>query len=128
VALRRLLALVGRAEPRAAVLLRSGGNVFAGIISRDDGCPWGETGMTTAKWLGIPATTVRIADLIATQPGVLLEALSPSPHIPVGGDPVPHVIVWRGDMYLEDGHHRAVRAALNAHTHIEARILHWPDG
>jgi hypothetical protein len=97
--------------------------MFAGIISRDDGCPWGETGMSTAKWLHIPTRTVRIADLTATQPGVLLHALTDQHDTTVGGDPHPHVIDWNGALYLEDGHHRVVRAAIHGATHVEARVL-----
>ena len=97
--------------------------MFAGIISRDNGCPWGETGMSTAKWQHIPTRRVRIADLTATQPGVLLHALTDDAPTPVGGDPVPHVIAWDGRLYLEDGHHRVVRARLNGRTTIEARVL-----
>ena len=97
--------------------------MFADIISRDNGCPWGDTGMTTAKWLHIPTRTVTIAHLIATQPGVLLHALRDDAPTPVGGDPIPHVIAWDGHLYLEDGHHRVLRAALQGNTHIEARVL-----
>lgn len=97
--------------------------MFAGIISRDEGEPWGDTGMSTAKWRTIPPRTVRIADLIATQPGILIHALSHEHATTVGGDPIPHVIDWDGRLYLEDGHHRAVRAALRGETHIEARVF-----
>jgi hypothetical protein len=99
--------------------------MFAGIVSRDNGEPWGDTGMTTAKWLDIPTQRVRIADLIATQPGVLLHALTSTHEPPIGGDPAPHVIAWHGHMYLEDGHHRTVRAALAGCSHINARVLDW---
>lgn len=98
--------------------------MFAGIISRDHGCPWGDIGMSTAKWLGIPTETVMIADLTATQPGVLLHALSDDAPTPVGGDPVPHVIAWDGHLYLEDGHHRIVRARLAGQHTVEARVLY----
>jgi hypothetical protein len=96
--------------------------MFQGIISRDNGCPWGETGMTTAKWQHIPTDTVTIADLTATQPGVLLHALIEQT-TPVGGDTHPHVIRWNGGMYLEDGHHRVMRALLNGQHTITARVL-----
>lgn len=95
---------------------------FRGIISRDDGEPWGDTGMTTAKWLDLPLTTVRIADLIATQPGLLLHALAGELE-PVGGDAYPHVIDWDGSLYLEDGHHRAIRALLYGDRLMLARVL-----
>lgn len=96
--------------------------MFAGIISRDHGDPWPNPHMTSTKWLAIPAREVTIAQLTATQPGLLLEALTGDP-IPTGGDPTPHVIQWDGNLYLEDGHHRAARAALAGHTSITARVL-----
>jgi hypothetical protein len=96
--------------------------VFKAIISRDNGEPWGETGMTSAKWLDVPTTPVRVRDLIATQPGVLLHALTEG-EPPVGGDPHPHVIDWAGSLYLEDGHHRAVRALISGNDTITARVL-----
>lgn len=97
--------------------------MFKGIISRDNGEPWGKTGMTTAKWLNQPVETFNIADLIATQPGVLLHALTDTHTTTVGGDVYPHVIQWAGKHYLEDGHHRVVRAAISGHKTIKARLL-----
>lgn len=103
--------------------------MFASIISRDGGCPWGETGMTSAKWLDVPTELVTIRDLVATQPGILLHALSEDYEAPpIGGDPLPHVVAWRGRSYLEDGHHRVVRAALRGASEVEARVLEIPDG
>jgi len=98
---------------------------FAGVISRDQGEPWGPTGMSTAKWMHVPTQTLPIAQLHATQPGVLFHALT-GDRAPVGGDPLPHVIAWRGAYYLEDGHHRVMRAALAGHAEIEARVLQVP--
>ena len=96
--------------------------MFASIISRDDGEPWGPTGMSSTKWLRQPVQTFRICDLIATQPGVLLHALIEATY-PVGGDSYPHVIQWQGNTYLEDGHHRVVRAAISGERTITARVL-----
>lgn len=96
--------------------------MFAGVISRDGGEPWGPTGMTSAKWLSVPARELYISDLTATQPGVLFHALAGKP-APVGGDALPHVIAWRDGLYLEDGHHRVMRAALAGQLRITARVL-----
>ena len=38
----------------------------------------------------------------------------------------PHVVQWNGGLYLEDGLHRALRAALQQRTSIHARVLAWP--
>lgn len=96
--------------------------MFKAVISRDHGEPWGKTGMTSKKWLGVGVDYVEIDELIATQPGLLLNTLiRPGP--PASGDPYPHVISWRGDLYLEDGHHRVTLAALSGESHVLARVL-----
>lgn len=93
--------------------------MFAGIDCARD---WPPPGMTTGRWLRIPARPVPLGDLVATQDGVWLAPLlgEPSSHC---GDPIPHVIAWGGSLFLEDGHHRVVRAALNGRRHIPARVL-----
>ena len=98
------------------------GELFKDIVSRDHGEPWGATGMTSRKWLEVPTQLVTIRDLIATQPGVYLRALM-DPQLPVGGDPLPHVIAWAGELYLEDGHHRAMQAHLSGAKTMLARVL-----
>ena len=39
------------------------------------------------------------------------------------GDLFAHVISWQGDYYLEDGLHRALRAALQQRQTMHARVL-----
>jgi Arc/MetJ family transcription regulator len=39
------------------------------------------------------------------------------------GDLFAHVVEWRGELYLEDGLHRALRAALQQRPVIHARVL-----
>jgi Arc/MetJ family transcription regulator len=39
------------------------------------------------------------------------------------GDLFAHVVKWRGELFLEDGLHRAVRAALQQRTVLHARVL-----
>ena len=39
------------------------------------------------------------------------------------GDLFPHVVNWDGQLYLEDGVHRALRAALQQRNQIHARVL-----
>lgn len=97
--------------------------MFKRIITRDNGCPWGETDMTSQKWLDVPTALFPISQLIATQPGVLLHALADNVPMPVGGDIYPHVIHWNNEFYLEDGHHRVVRARLQGEQFVLARYL-----
>lgn len=103
---------------------------FAAIISRADGEPWPATGMSTQRWMDeVPVSVVEIRDLIATQDAVALAALVDDYVRGDRGheiDPHPHVIDWGGRLYLEDGHHRAIRALLRGHTHLEARVLQVP--
>lgn len=96
---------------------------FSRIISREAGTPWPDPGMNSQSWLGVRLRDVYIADLVATQPGVLLHALTEDARVPVGGDPYPHVVEWRGVLYLEDGHHRALRALLRGERAIRVRYL-----
>ena len=39
------------------------------------------------------------------------------------GDLFAHVVSWKGELYLEDGLHRALRAALQQRRTMHARIL-----
>jgi Arc/MetJ family transcription regulator len=43
------------------------------------------------------------------------------------GDLFAHVVEWRGTLYLEDGLHRALRAALQQRHVLHARVLTLPD-
>lgn len=99
--------------------------MFAGVDTARD---WPPGGMTTRRWmLEVPVQRVPLHDLVATQPGIFLAPLIDA-RPPVSGDPFVHVRVWRGIPYLEDGHTRAVRAALNGATHIDARVLRCGGG
>ncbi len=53
----------------------------------------------------------------------------PDPEVLLGedstfyGDLFAHVVSWRGDLYLEDGLHRTLRAALQQRQSVHARVL-----
>lgn len=97
--------------------------MFKDVISRDNGEPWGPTGMTSEKWFDIPLEIVTISSLIATQPGVYFKPLMDVNLTPIGGDDYPHVVKWRGEQYLEDGHHRIVKQALIGRKVALVRVL-----
>ena len=45
------------------------------------------------------------------------------------GDLFAHVVEWQGELYLEDGVHRALRCALAERRVLHARVLRLaPDG
>ena len=70
----------------------------------------------------IPPRQVRMDTLTTTKKELALDALLADDST-FYGDLFPHAVQWRGEIYLEDGLHRAVRAALeNRHT-IHVRIL-----
>jgi hypothetical protein len=94
--------------------------VFKGI---DTTRPWPKAGMTTEKWKQVPLFDVDIHQLIATQDGVKLFPLIVGEPTSYCGDPHPHVVSWRGNLFLEDGHHRAVRTLIRGYTKIFARVL-----
>lgn len=88
---------------------------------------WPATGMTSEKWLSVYPKVVKIKDLIATQDGVYLEPIIRRTP-PVGGDQYPHIIIWQGKLYLEDGHHRVVRRAMKGCSDVTARVLDLDNG
>lgn len=94
--------------------------MFAGIAADR---PWPATGLTTAGWLRIRPQEIEIGLLWASQPGILLEPLLTRRPSSVSGDPFPHVVAWAGRLFLEDGHTRVVRAAINGQTFVAARIF-----
>lgn len=93
--------------------------MFKGMdISR----PWPATGMTSEKWLSVLPRTVNMHNLILTQDGIYFKPLLETV-VPVGGDYLPHVVIWNKKLYLEDGHHRVMKLALNNIWRVQARVL-----
>ena len=89
-----------------------------------DGRPYPEHGCTTGKqWSEVPPRTVRLDQLVTTRSQLDLRSLLEEDST-FFGDLFAHVIEWKGELYLEDGLHRALRSALHGRTVIHARILH----
>jgi Arc/MetJ family transcription regulator len=85
--------------------------------------PYPDHGRTTPKeWAEVPPRLVRLDELITTKGTLNLDMLL-SEESTFYGDLFAHVVQWRGDMYLEDGLHRAVRAALQQRPVLHARVL-----
>jgi Arc/MetJ family transcription regulator len=87
-----------------------------------DGRPYPDHGLTIKEWADIPPRPVRLDQLITTKRELALDRLLAEDST-FYGDLFPHVVQWQGAMYLEDGLHRALRAALQQRTSIHARVL-----
>jgi Arc/MetJ family transcription regulator len=87
-----------------------------------DGRPYPDHNLTTPKqWAEVPPRTVRLDELVTTKRTLDLEALL-SDDSTFYGDLFAHVVQWKGTLYLEDGLHRAVRAALQQRPILHARV------
>lgn len=69
---------------------------------------------------------VRLDDLITTKDTLQLASLLDEDGT-FYGDLFAHVVEWRNELYLEDGLHRALRAALQQRNVLHARV-HLMEG
>ena len=91
-----------------------------------DGRPYPEHGLTQSKWGDLSPTQVRIDELITTKREMDLDRVMTEDST-YFGDLFAHVVQWRGELYLEDGLHRALRAALQQRPMLHARVLELDD-
>lgn len=88
-----------------------------------DSRPYPDHAKVTPKdWADVPPRLVRLDDLITTKRSIDLGALL-SEDSTFYGDLFAHVVDWEGDLYLEEGLHRALRAALHQRATLHARVL-----
>ena len=87
-----------------------------------DGKPYPDHGLTPKQWAEIPPRPMRLDQLITTKREIGLDRVLVEDST-FYGDLFPHVVQWEGSYYLEDGVHRALRAALQQRTTIHARVL-----
>jgi len=87
-----------------------------------EGRPYPEHGYSMKNWSEVPPRPVRLDQLITTKRELALDRLLADDST-FYGDLFPHVVRWDGSLYLEDGLHRALRAALQQRTTIHARVL-----
>jgi Arc/MetJ family transcription regulator len=83
--------------------------------------PYPDHGLGAGGWTRITPEQVKLDELITTKDTLHLETLLAEDST-FFGDLYAHVVRWRGDLYLEDGLHRAVRAALQQRAVMHARI------
>ena len=88
--------------------------------------PYPEHHSTQRQWGELAPTQVRLDQLVTTKRELDLEHLFADDST-FFGDLFAHVVQWRGTLYLEDGLHRALRAALAQRNVLHARVLELPD-
>ena len=92
-----------------------------------DDLPYPAHGRVTPRdWADVPPRPVRLEQLTTTKSSLNLHDLLAEDST-FYGDLFPHVVVWRGRHYLEDGLHRALRAALQQRSTLHARVLELAD-
>ena len=86
-----------------------------------DGRPYPDHELSARDWAALPPRQVRLDELVTTKDTLQLDTLLDEDST-FYGDLFAHVVQWRGDLYLEDGLHRALRAALHQRHVLHARV------
>jgi Arc/MetJ family transcription regulator len=97
--------------------------IFKGVR---DGKPYPEHNLTYRQWAQIPQRQIRLDELVTTTTVLALDRLL-SEDSTFYGDLFPHAVRWQGNVYLEEGVHHAVRAALRNRTVLHARVYEMDD-
>ena len=87
-----------------------------------DGRPYPDHGFSARDWASIPPRSVRLDELVTTKRELALDTLLDE-NSTFYGDLFPHAVHWHGQVYLEDGLHRALRAALQQRHTLHVRVL-----
>lgn len=77
---------------------------------------------STKDWAAVPPRLVRLDELVTTKRTLDLGQLLADDST-FYGDLFAHVVDFEGTLYLEDGLHRALRAALHQRPTLHARVL-----
>ncbi|WP_460695221.1 type II toxin-antitoxin system VapB family antitoxin [Modestobacter muralis] len=107
--------------PPAAGARGAGGSALIFKAVRD-GRPYPDHNFSTKDWAMIPPRQIRLDTLVTTKRELALDALLADDST-FYGDLFPHAVQWHGETYLEDGVHRALRAALQQRNVIHVRVL-----
>lgn len=85
--------------------------------------PYPDHGLVSPRdWAHLAPRMVRLDELVTTK-GTLNLATLLTEDSTFFGDIFAHVVQWQGTLYLEDGLHRALRAALQQRPVLHARVL-----
>jgi len=87
-----------------------------------DSRPYPDHGISARDWAAVAPRTVRLDQLTTTKSHLDLQSLLADDST-FYGDLFAHVVSYRGEFYLEDGLHRALRSALQGRRVIHARVL-----
>src|SRR5688572_25716467 len=77
--------------------------------------------MSSRAWAAVPPRQVRLDELVTTKDTLQLAALLDEDST-FYGDLFAHVVEWRGEYYLQDRLHRALRAALQQRGVLPAPV------
>jgi Arc/MetJ family transcription regulator len=87
-----------------------------------DGRPYPAHDLLLRDWAAVPPRQVRLDQLVTTKKVLALDVLLDDDST-FYGDLFPHVVQWHDELYLEDGLHRALRAALQQRSVLHVRVL-----
>ena len=87
-----------------------------------EGRPYPDHGLSARDWAGVAPRSVRLDQLVTTKRELALDKLLDEDST-FYGDLFPHAVQWGGEIYLEDGLHRALRAALQQRNTLHVRVL-----
>ena len=87
-----------------------------------DGRPYPDHGLSMRDWARIPPRQIRLDELVTTKRELRLDTLLDEDST-FYGDLFPHAVLWSGEIFLEDGLHRALRSALQQRLVIHVRVL-----
>ena len=82
--------------------------------------------VASREWAQIPPRQVRLDGLITVKAERRFDGLRAEDST-FYGDMFGHVVEWQGDLYLDDGLHRAVQAALHQRQTMHVRIARLSD-
>ncbi len=91
-----------------------------------EGRPYPDHALTSKEWANVPPRQVRLDQLVTTHDNLDLATLLADDST-FYGDLFAHVVQWRGELYLETGVHRALRAALQQRSVLHARVFAVAD-